>query len=198
MESIQSKLREMRLSTAEKFFVHDENGLCSVMIPQDMVKCIGGDTATVPQRLQLGLGKDTGYFYVVQFGIDRKSKEFVQKVRALYDQMGMFGLFFEDKEERNFIQIKIRTIEAAQIFKEALCQICKETQACKISPKVMNPLLLKDERVTSYLKKLATDNGFKGVRISQEGVSGPAGIAEEFVRALEGGAFDLHLPLCVV
>ena len=46
--------------------------------------------------------------------------------------------------------------------------------------------------------KLAKDNGFPGVKISQYGVDGQHAVAKEFTRALEGGAFDLRLPLCVV
>ena len=60
----------------------------------------------------------------MQFEIERRSKEFVQKVRELYDRMGLFGQLFEDKEERSFIKINIRTIEAAQVFKRALWKIC--------------------------------------------------------------------------
>ena len=60
----------------------------------------------------------------MQFNIQRRSNEFVQKVRELYDRMGLFGQFFEDKEESSFIKINIRTIEAAQVFKRALWKIC--------------------------------------------------------------------------
>ena len=138
------------------------------------------------------MGKDAGYFYIVQFKIERRSKEFAQKVRELYDRMGLFGQLFEDKEERNFIQVKIRTIEAAQLFKEALGKVCEDTAACRILPTVVHPLLLKEERVTTYLVKLAKDNGFPGVKISQYGVDGQHAVAKEFTRALERGAFDLR------
>lgn len=84
----------------------------------------------------------------------------------MYDQMGLFGQFFEDKEERNFIQVKIRTIEAAQLFKEALAKLCKGVATQKISPTVVNPLLLREDRVVSYLNKLAADKGFHGIKIS--------------------------------
>ena len=66
----------------------------------------------------------------------------MQKVRELYNRMGLLGQFFEDKEERNFIKIKIRTIEAAQVFKEALEKICENTTMCQIPQTAVDPLLL--------------------------------------------------------
>lgn len=73
-----------------------------------------------------------------------------------------------------------------------------DTAACKILPTVVNPLLLREGRVTDYLRKLAADNGFKGIQVSRYGVNGPNGIAREFVRVLNEKMLNFDLPLCVV